>query len=115
MTTVSDSKKRNARLLCRASDIAENGAACVKLENRPPIAVFRIDGRFFATDDRCTHGGASLSEGMLDGEVVICPAHGGEFHIPTGRAMCFPVTRDIKCYPVVVEEDHVFMADGDAE
>ncbi len=48
------------------------------------LAVFNVDGTFHVTDDTCTHGFASLSEGSLRGQVIVCPWHGGAFDLCTG-------------------------------
>jgi nitrite reductase/ring-hydroxylating ferredoxin subunit len=53
-------------------------------------AVYNIDGRFYVTEDRCTHGLASLAEGALDGDVIACAMHFGGFHVPTASRSCRP-------------------------
>lgn len=80
-----------------------------------PIAVFNIDGRFYATSDTCTHATASLTQGeIVDGDLIACPVHDGQFHIPTGQAIAFPCTVDLRTYGVIEEDGEVF-ADLDAE
>jgi nitrite reductase/ring-hydroxylating ferredoxin subunit len=71
------------------------------------IALFNIDGRFYALDDRCTHDGAPLSEGMLDGTTIICPWHNAEFDITCGKVLCLPAAEDVKSYPVFVNGDTI--------
>jgi naphthalene 1,2-dioxygenase system ferredoxin subunit len=71
------------------------------------LALYNVAGSFYATDDRCTHAEASLSEGFLEGDEIECPLHQGRFHVPTGRALCFPVTEDVETFPVRVEGDAV--------
>lgn len=87
-----------------------------KVENEGcPLAVFNIEGRFYATSDVCTHATASLTDGeIVDGDLIACPLHDGQFHIPTGQAVTFPCTVDIRTYRVIEEGDQVF-ADLDAE
>jgi nitrite reductase/ring-hydroxylating ferredoxin subunit len=53
------------------------------------VAVFNIDGQFYVTDDGCTHGPGSLS-GFIDGDVVECNFHNGQFDIKTGEVMSPP-------------------------
>ncbi|HXV24694.1 MAG TPA: Rieske 2Fe-2S domain-containing protein, partial [Alphaproteobacteria bacterium] len=48
-----------------------------------PFAVYNVEGEFFVTEDTCTHGMASLSEGTLDGDVIECPFHAGAFNVRT--------------------------------
>jgi nitrite reductase/ring-hydroxylating ferredoxin subunit len=66
------------------------------------IAVFNVNGTFYATSDICTHAHAHLSDGYIDGETVECPLHQGLFHIPSGKALAAPVTTDLRTYPVRV-------------
>ena len=54
------------------------------------IALFKIDGNYFATDDTCTHEKASISDGEIDGDIVTCPHHGARFDIKTGQALSLP-------------------------
>ena len=72
--------------------------------------VANIDGEFFAVDDTCTHSGASLSEGELNGNVVTCGWHKAEFDCKTGKLAKFPAKiRDLGTYKVSVESDNVFV------
>ena len=74
------------------------------------IMVSNIDGDFFAIDDSCTHSGASLSEGSLDGCVVTCGWHKAEFDCKTGRLVKFPAKiNNLAPYKVTVESDDVFV------
>jgi len=92
--------------LCPTSEVPEGGA--VKVERDGLIlAVFNLGGRFFVTDDTCTHGPGSLSEGDIDGEIVECNFHNGAFHIPTGRVEAPPCMIPLRTYVVSVVEDQV--------
>ena len=71
------------------------------------LAVYNIDGAFYATDDTRTHAFASLSDGYIDGDVIECPLHQGCFHIPTGKAMGPPVVQDLHTYPVRVIDGEI--------
>jgi nitrite reductase/ring-hydroxylating ferredoxin subunit len=71
------------------------------------IAVFNVDGSFYATDNICTHAFALLSDGWLDGDQVECPLHAGRFDVKTGKALCPPVETDLKTYPVRIVGDEV--------
>lgn len=74
-----------------------------------PLAVYNVDGAFYATSDLCTHATASLSEGeIVDGDLIACPLHDGQFHIPTGQAMAFPCTVDLRTYKVIEEGDEIY-------
>lgn len=71
------------------------------------IAIFNVGGHVYALDDRCTHDGAPLSEGVLDGSTVICPWHNAEFDVTCGKVKCPPAAEDVKIYPVFVEGDQI--------
>ena len=71
------------------------------------IAVYNIDGKFYATSNVCTHAFALLTDGFLDGDVVECPLHAGAFDVKSGKAVCAPATEDIKSYPTRIAGDAV--------
>lgn len=73
------------------------------------IAVYNLAGAFYATDDMCTHEFAFLSDGMIDGDIVECPLHGGKFDIKTGRAAAPPCTAGLTTYPVRREGSHLLV------
>lgn len=73
------------------------------------IALYRAEGTVFATDNICTHGHARLSDGFLEGREIECPLHQGKFDICSGRALCAPLTEDIRIYPVKVEKERVLL------
>ena len=71
------------------------------------IALYDLDGTLYATDDVCTHAYAKLSDGWLDKGEIECPLHAGRFDVRSGRALCPPVTDDIKTYPVRLVGDEI--------
>lgn len=92
--------------LCSTSEVPEGGA--IKIERDGLIlAVFNLGGRFFVTDDTCTHGPGSLSESDIDGEIVECNFHGGAFHIPTGRVEAPPCMVPLRTYAVHIVGEKV--------
>ncbi len=70
-----------------------------------PIALYRLSDGFFATDDCCTHGEASLAEGEIEDGEIVCPFHLGKFDIRSGAPTAAPCTRAIRTYPVIMEAD----------
>jgi len=66
------------------------------------IALFNIDGEFFAIDNMCTHEEASLAEGEISGHEVTCPLHGAKFDVRTGEVLGPPAYDDVVCYAVRV-------------
>jgi nitrite reductase/ring-hydroxylating ferredoxin subunit len=94
---------------CKAADVRPGDAVRIVEARHAPVAVFNVDGRFYATDDRCTHGEASLSDGFLEGCVVECPFHAGTFDVCTGQALTHPVTESLRTYPIRIEDGNVFV------
>jgi naphthalene 1,2-dioxygenase system ferredoxin subunit len=73
------------------------------------IALYGVDGEVYATDNICTHGHARLCDGFLEGAEIECPLHQGKFDVRSGKAMCAPLTEDIRTYPVKIENGRVFV------
>ena len=74
---------------------------------RQRIALYNVDGEYFATDDTCSHEEASLSEGFLYDDIVECPLHGAAFNVRTGEVEAFPATVGIDTFPVRVVGDEI--------
>jgi 3-phenylpropionate/trans-cinnamate dioxygenase ferredoxin component len=71
------------------------------------IAVFNIEGHYYAIANVCTHDGGSLSGGRLEGDNIICPRHGARFCVRTGEVKSPPAYEDVSTFPVRVEKDEV--------
>jgi 3-phenylpropionate/trans-cinnamate dioxygenase ferredoxin component len=71
------------------------------------IGVYNVGGEYYAIEDRCSHDDGPLAEGDFDPErlVVICPRHGSEFDLRTGRPLSLPAYIPVDTYEVVVEDD----------
>ena len=72
--------------LCSTADVAPGAALKVDAEGLS-LAVFNLDGEFYVTDDQCTHGPGLMSEGFIEGDVVECNFHNGQFNIKTGEVV----------------------------
>jgi len=94
--------------LCGADELEENEVLQVELEDIQPLAVYRLSDGYFVTDDTCTHGAASLSDGEIEDGEIECPFHSGCFDIRTGRATEHPCTIPIKTYPVTICDGDIF-------
>jgi 3-phenylpropionate/trans-cinnamate dioxygenase ferredoxin subunit len=79
------------------------------LDVDPPVALWNVDGEFYATDDTCTHEKYSLADGYLDGCQAECALHWAKFDVRTGEALSLPATEALRTYPVMVEDDSVFV------
>ncbi|NKQ12828.1 non-heme iron oxygenase ferredoxin subunit [Pseudomonas sp. SST3] len=96
--------------VCDTNALGNNQIFQIAPPGLPPVAVYRVKDKFFATDNTCTHGEASLSEGDVDDDFIIeCPFHGGTFDIRTGEAVDFPCVLPLKTYPVSVEDGKVYI------
>jgi nitrite reductase/ring-hydroxylating ferredoxin subunit len=67
------------------------------------LAVYNVEGTFYVTDDHCTHGPGSLSEGFLECDVIECNFHQGKFNVRTGDIVAPPCMIPIKTYKASVE------------
>jgi len=93
----------------KVSDITSGKMIMVSTDGKD-ILVTNVDGNYYAMDDTCTHAGASLSEGSLDGSTVTCPWHGSTWDCKTGKMIAFGVQlNDLSSYKVTVESDNVFV------
>jgi nitrite reductase/ring-hydroxylating ferredoxin subunit len=99
--------------LCRADEVPPGGTLRVEPAGLT-LAVYNVDGTFYVTDDLCTHGPGSLSEGFLDGEVIECNFHQGLFNVRTGAVVGPPCVVPIKTYPAVVEDGTVYLQGTDS-
>jgi 3-phenylpropionate/trans-cinnamate dioxygenase ferredoxin subunit len=75
------------------------------------IAVFNLDGAYYAIEDVCTHDGGELTGGVVDGVEIECPRHGARFDIRTGAARCPPAYEPTAKFPVKVEDGVVYTRD----
>jgi 3-phenylpropionate/trans-cinnamate dioxygenase ferredoxin subunit len=85
----------------RADEIAAGGHRLIDADGTR-IAVFNLDGEFFAIEDVCTHDGGELLSGRVEGDQVICPRHGARFCIRTGTALTAPAYEPTPRFPVRV-------------
>jgi biphenyl 2,3-dioxygenase ferredoxin component len=94
--------------LCNTSEV-EPGAALRVERGDLTLAVFNVEGELFVTDDACTHGPGSLSEGYIEGDVVECNFHNGQFNIRTGEVVAPPCMVPVKTYRTLVEDGKLFI------
>ena len=74
------------------------------------IALFSLDGEYYAIEDMCTHDGGPLVEGeVVNGCEVQCPRHGARFDIRTGKALSFPAFSPTTVFEVKVEGDELWV------
>ncbi len=92
-----------------ATDEISNGEKLFLEIDDLEIILFNIAGKFFAISNLCSHDGADLGEGEIEGEQAICPRHGARFDVATGKALTLPAVEDISAYPVRVEGNELML------
>src|ERR1700742_4995045 len=94
--------------LCRTDEISEGSV--IKVEHGDLVlAVYNVGGEYFVTDDACTHGPGSMSEGELYGDVIECHFHGGQFSVRTGEVVGPPCMESIRTYNVRIAEGDILI------
>ena len=94
----------------KTTDIQPGKTKKVSIDGKEILIIADSNGKYLAIDDTCTHAGASLSEGKLDGCKIICGWHGAEFDCNSGKLEKFPAKiRDLQAYKTTVESDNVFV------
>ncbi len=94
--------------VCSADDVDFGLAIRVETDGLT-LAVFNVGGTFYVTDDQCTHGPGSLSEGYIEGHIVECDFHNGAFDIRTGEVVTPPCLVPVRSYSTTVEDDVVMI------
>jgi nitrite reductase/ring-hydroxylating ferredoxin subunit len=72
------------------------------------IALANVAGTLYAINNTCLHRGGPLGEGQLEGSVVICPWHGWQFNVATGKAVQNP-NAGLSCYAIELRGDEVYV------
>jgi nitrite reductase/ring-hydroxylating ferredoxin subunit len=94
--------------VCPASEVAAGSAKSFEVGSNV-IAVYNVGGTFYATDNECTHGAASLADGILEDEIIECTLHFGAFNVKTGEAVQAPCFTALRTYKVVVQDGQVMV------
>ena len=101
-----DPKQLSFVEIASETDLANGERLFVEIEGLP-IVIFNIAGQLFAIGDVCSHDNGPLGDGLLDGNLIVCPRHGAEFDIRTGKAVTLPAVVDIPAYPVLVVDGKI--------
>lgn len=94
--------------LCSIAEIPDFGGLQVLLDGREPVGVFKSGEDYYVTDDTCTHGEASLCEGEVDGDEIVCPYHMGRFDIKTGEPTLAPCSIPLRVYRVEIRDGTLY-------
>lgn len=95
--------------VARLEDVPPGELKAVKAGNKD-VCLANVDGTIYAIGNICTHAGAPLADGYLDGELLECPWHAGFFNVKTGEATQVPVFEDVPSYEVRIEGDEIQVA-----
>jgi nitrite reductase/ring-hydroxylating ferredoxin subunit len=92
----------------KTSEIGENQVKVVEVEGKP-VALFRVQGKFYAVSHTCAHAGGPLGEGYLSDHIVTCPWHSWQYDIRTGKSTTVEGAK-VPVYQVKVEKDTILVA-----
>lgn len=106
-TKIDESKVEYSEI-APASELPNGERLFIEIEGKS-LVIFNIAGQLFSIADICSHDNGPVGEGDLEGFNVVCPRHGGEFDVRTGKAVQLPVVEDIPAYPVHVREGMIFI------
>ncbi|MFH2054911.1 MAG: Rieske 2Fe-2S domain-containing protein [bacterium] len=73
-----------------------------------PIALFRVDGKYYAVEDVCPHQESSFEGGELEGEEVTCPLHGWRLNVKTGESLEAPGVK-VETYEVRLDGEDIYI------
>ena len=94
--------------VCAQAEIEPKSVKAFEVGDKK-LAVYNIGGKFYVTDDECTHASASLADGILEGDVIECSVHFGAFHVPTGAVKAPPCSIALRTYQVLLQGDDVYV------
>jgi nitrite reductase (NADH) small subunit len=95
--------------VARTDELAPGKGKLIEV-NQKRIALFNVEGRYYAIDDTCPHLGGPLSEGDLEGEKVVCPWHGAVFDVATGEVTRSPAAIGVATYDVRIDGEQIAVA-----
>jgi 3-phenylpropionate/trans-cinnamate dioxygenase ferredoxin component len=89
----------------------EPGEVKIVREGELAVGVFNAGGELYAIEDRCSHDDGPLAEGDFDPErcLVVCPRHGSEFDVRTGRPRTLPAYLPVPTYRVWIENGRILL------
>ena len=93
--------------ICKTADIKAGCGKSIEISGKP-LALFNVDGGFYAINDVCGHRGGPLGEGELDGKTVVCPWHGWRYNVTTGENELVPDLPTQK-YEVKIEGEDILV------
>jgi len=96
--------------VCQENALEDGEHIVIDVDNTD-VAIFNLGGQFYAIEDVCTHDGAEIASGALEGDEIICPRHGARFCVKTGAVKSAPAYENIDCFPVRIEDGKIQVRD----
>ena len=96
--------------VCRVEDLLPGAHRVVDVDGAQ-VAVFNLDGQYYAIEDACTHDGGILTGGPIEGDQIVCPRHGARFCIRTGEALAPPAFEPTSVFPVRLDNGEIQVRD----
>ena len=102
-TTNSDQLTKPAKTIDagRVEDLPDGSSKTIELPEGRELALYNVNGEFYATESFCPHKGAPLADGTLCEHIIECDWHGWQFDVRTGE--CLTVSEKLETYKVVIE------------
>ncbi len=96
--------------VAREGSLAEGEHIVVDVDGAE-VAVFKVEGNYYAIEDVCSHDGSEIASGRLEGCEIVCPRHRARFCLKTGKVLAPPAYEDIATFPVRVEGGRIQVRD----
>ena len=94
--------------MCSAAQIEPGSTQRLEIDGLD-ILLCNVGGAFYAIEDVCTHDGAPLDQGTLDGACIVCPRHGATFDVRTGEALTLPAVLPVMTFPVRIDGSDIIV------
>jgi 3-phenylpropionate/trans-cinnamate dioxygenase ferredoxin subunit len=96
---------------CSAASLEEGKTVSIAV-GRQMVAIAHAGGHYFAIEDVCTHDGAPLTGGEIEGTEIVCPRHGARFCLKTGAALTPPAYEPVRVFATKIEGGRVWVRGG---
>tara|TARA_Y100001970_G_scaffold294096_1_gene446770 strand:+ start:10622 stop:10927 length:306 start_codon:yes stop_codon:yes gene_type:complete len=94
--------------VCNTNELNEGECKSFSIDNSRYL-LSKLDNRYYAIEDLCTHDGETLSGGRLLGQEISCPRHGALFDVTTGEVRSLPALYDVKSFQVIEKDSSLFI------
>jgi nitrite reductase/ring-hydroxylating ferredoxin subunit len=100
--------------LCSVQDVPIGDIRQFDLKDEE-ILVVNLNGGFYCLEARCTHAGAPLAEGEMEGDILVCPWHHSRFRVTDGSVVNSPARASLKVYKSQIKDGHILIEFQEAE